>query len=481
MKKLILLSLILLPIIKSNAQTYVSGGIYSNTTWTKAASPYVLTDTVVVFPGVTLTIEPGATVKFTDTSCIEIREAKITAKGTTTDSIIFTSNSLAKQGTIIINIGKTIDTNEFHFCKFDLLYVPIQYNYISFSPVIVKNSSFTNNEYAIYQTGRYALIDSCYFKDNTTSIYFSESTLASSPVYVSNCIIQNSWCGICGTGNQTIYKNILIDSVITGIVNTGGGLIEHCSITNGKAGISNTIAPSLEHPGITPSGHPVIKDCIIKNNSIVGIKVWEDTIINCIIDSNGVGLFIRYHTYNNCIKQNSISYNAVGIHIKEYRNLDNIYCNKICSNKNYDLFYNVPFGTNSSFPNNYFCTSDSISTRPRIFDGYIDIKYGLVNFMPMDSGCYKGLSISDKKLIENQTIKLYPNPFSDNATLEFDNPQAKAHHLSIFNTLGQSILNIENIKNDKILIDRNGLQSGMYYYRLSNSDGVVGSGKVLIE
>jgi hypothetical protein len=481
MKKLLLFLGLLFSITILKAQTYVSGGIYSNTIWTKAASPYIVTDTVVVFPGVTLTIESGATVKFTDTSCIEIREAKITAKGTATDSIIFTSNSLAKKGTIIINIGKTIDTNEFHFCKFDLLYIPIQYNYISFSPLIVKNSSFTNNEYAIYQTGRYALIDSCYFKDNTTSIYFSESTLASSSVYVSNCIIQNSWCGICGTGDQSIYKNILIDSVITGIVNTGGGLIEHCSITNGEAGISNTIVPSLEHPGITPSGHPVIKDCIIKNNSIVGIKVWEDTIINCIIDSNGVGLFIRHHTYNNCIKQNSISYNAVGIHIKEYRNLDNIYCNKICSNKNYDLFYNVPFGTNSSFPNNYFCTPDSASTRPKIFDGYIDIKYGLVNFMPLDTACYKALGVKNLKQHQQTTIKFYPNPFTQAATLEFENPQNKSNQLRVFNTIGQLVLSIENIKGSQVIVDRKELQTGHYFYQLRNEEGVIGTGKMMIE
>jgi hypothetical protein len=45
------------------AQTNFSGGIYSNTTWTKANSPYVLTGSVVVFPGKTLTIQPGVVVQ----------------------------------------------------------------------------------------------------------------------------------------------------------------------------------------------------------------------------------------------------------------------------------------------------------------------------------------------------------------------------------------------------------------------------------
>ena len=45
------------------AQTSVSGGIYANTTWTLANSPYLMTGNTVVFPGVTLNIEPGVEVR----------------------------------------------------------------------------------------------------------------------------------------------------------------------------------------------------------------------------------------------------------------------------------------------------------------------------------------------------------------------------------------------------------------------------------
>ena len=46
----------------ADAQTTVSGGIYTYTTWTLANSPYLMTNNIVVFPGVTLTIEPGVEV-----------------------------------------------------------------------------------------------------------------------------------------------------------------------------------------------------------------------------------------------------------------------------------------------------------------------------------------------------------------------------------------------------------------------------------
>jgi len=61
MKKIsfILVALFLLFEGSANAQTLVSGGIYQNTTWTLANSPYQVNGSVVVFPGATLTVEPG--------------------------------------------------------------------------------------------------------------------------------------------------------------------------------------------------------------------------------------------------------------------------------------------------------------------------------------------------------------------------------------------------------------------------------------
>src|SRR5438270_6652451 len=98
MKKLIALYLFILISFFANGQTNVSGGIYANTTWTQANSPYIITDTVVVFPGVTLTIEPGVTVKFDDGVQLEIRQAILIADGQTNDSITFTSNSSNPMG-----------------------------------------------------------------------------------------------------------------------------------------------------------------------------------------------------------------------------------------------------------------------------------------------------------------------------------------------------------------------------------------------
>src|ERR1035438_2254991 len=171
MKKLILLIAFISLVSFVNAQTNVSGGIYSNTTWTKANSPYIVTDTVVVFPGFTLTIQPGVTVKFADKMRIEVRQAQLNAVGTAVDSIVFTSNSVsAKAGIysgIFLNGGNL--TSQFNFC--DFRYAAIGLNVTVANSLAVSNSVFIRDSIGLQFNGKLlsenVSLSNCTFKNNS--------------------------------------------------------------------------------------------------------------------------------------------------------------------------------------------------------------------------------------------------------------------------------------------------------------------------
>ena len=70
-------------------QTNVSGLINADVTWTASASPYIVTNNLLVSSGVTLTIESGVTVKIKGDKTLQIL-GELNAIGTQNDSIIIT-------------------------------------------------------------------------------------------------------------------------------------------------------------------------------------------------------------------------------------------------------------------------------------------------------------------------------------------------------------------------------------------------------
>jgi len=357
----------------SVGQTNVSGGIYSNTTWTFANSPYIVVDTVVVFPGVTLTIQPGVTVKFANNKRLEIRQATIIAIGTITDSITFTSNSASPTvgiwGDVYLNEYNVIGlTSSFNFCNFRYAQYGI-YSYVqscSEDSVGVKNSIFNLNQYGIYNYALGCCIDSCNFIDNNTGI-------SSCGSIVTNCNISNNQTGL----NSLSCCNY--------------SLIQNCSVT------TNQIGMDIHGSGI------IIKNCTIDSNTNIGIRFAGgpngELLTNCQIKNNGIGLI----TGQMLCQTNDIESNNIGIQVGSI--YSQINCNKICNNVTYNLDYTLTFGSNISIPNNYWCTTDSTIIRSHIYDGYTNVSLGLVHFRPVDSiGCYlTGCNLGITATVTNAT------------------------------------------------------------------------------
>ena len=77
-------------LLSQRQPTYVSGTINEDTTWTEDRSPYVVDGTVTVPAGVTLTVEPGAIVKFRPYAGLSI-SGSLVAQGSAAQPIAFTS------------------------------------------------------------------------------------------------------------------------------------------------------------------------------------------------------------------------------------------------------------------------------------------------------------------------------------------------------------------------------------------------------
>ena len=90
MKKLIISLFVLHSFVFS--QTNVSGVISSNTTWTLANSPYIVTGNILINQNVTLTIEAGVNVQFDSDKVFQVK-GELIAQGTNTSKITFTSNA----------------------------------------------------------------------------------------------------------------------------------------------------------------------------------------------------------------------------------------------------------------------------------------------------------------------------------------------------------------------------------------------------
>jgi hypothetical protein len=85
----------LLPWVPGAMATDVAGTIATNTTWTPAGSPYVVTSDIIVAAGVKLTVQPGVTVQFQQHRALFV-EGELEARGSSGSPIVFTGTTAAK-------------------------------------------------------------------------------------------------------------------------------------------------------------------------------------------------------------------------------------------------------------------------------------------------------------------------------------------------------------------------------------------------
>jgi len=366
------------------AQTSVSGGIYNNTTWNLAGSPYLVTGSIVVFPNRTLTIEPGVEVivsadyTFNTGNFIylEVRGSLI-ANGTSNAPIVFTSSDTTIgfynwEGIRIKGSqGGTVQMNHFE----------------------LHNTWYgINNDIA--QPGVSYVFDECYFRSNQYGLQLNADL-----VY-NNCIFESN--GV-GQAAQISYGSLTATNCQF--------LNNFCSFTwSNNINVNNCLFSGNQNNIIGSPG--IIQNSQFYNNTFGMTEISNITVSQCVFDGNGTGIdgsstcVITNSTFTNnsiavkigdasTVSQNTITDNAIGVQVLGYDpNTTSIDSNLICNNS----IHNLENLTDKNYQVNLncFCSQDSTIIENGILDGYDDITRGLVNYAIYDDSCQTVVSYVTK-------------------------------------------------------------------------------------
>jgi hypothetical protein len=213
MKKYFTLLVLLLFTVAANCQTYVSGFINANTTWTVANMPYIVTGNALVSQGYTLTIDAGVLVKFDMNTALQV-DGQLIAIGTAANRITFTSNQpsphagdWAKLHFGDFSINAVFDVNGHYVSGCILKYCDVLYggslgygeiHIESSSPYISQCNIMHCSASGVYCNGASFLLDSSVVNDCANyGMYFSQIKLNSCGLTVPNDTIENNaWGGL---------------------------------------------------------------------------------------------------------------------------------------------------------------------------------------------------------------------------------------------------------------------------------------------
>lgn len=109
--------------------------------------------------------------------------------------------------------------------------------------------------------------------------------------------------------------------------------------------------------------------------------------------------------------------------------------------------------------------------------GNVDLNTGTIT--GTISYCTFPCNVGVGGFFEDQVISIYPNPFSMESTLE-TGQVLRGTTLTLCNSFGQTVKQINNIRGQKVIINRENLASGLYFIQLIDENKILSTNKLII-
>ena len=413
---ILIITIFILIAEKVSSQTYISGGIFSDTTWSSQYNPYIINGDVVIFEDITLTIENGVEIRIKPNTKIDLR-GSIIANGTIQDSIYISIDTIPSSNT--------------------------------YWDGIILGNSFSLQ------------IDFNYIKAENADILFN-CALASGNITITNCNFSNNNYVISG------YNGVGITIDSSGFSNNNYAISDHnWTVVSNSTFINNMY-------GFYNAYTVNIDNCVFENNTEAGImgNTSQGTIRNCNFNNNKNGL--EYNIYNGSatentyIENNYFGCNNIGFKIGSCtNNISHISSNTFEKNTEYDIYYTG--ANNCDLGNNCWNSTIEDSIRTTIYDAYTDINVGIIYLNPIDSNCHSYQCAMNTDIdipqVNQEKILLYPNPINSKFSVVYENIE----HVEIFNEFGQLILRTQEYCD----IDLSSQSNGMYFIKVITDNQIL--------
>lgn len=367
----------------ATAQTPISGGLFENTNWTLAESPYLVTGDVVVFPGVDLVIEAGVEIRFAPETGLELRAGNLYVQGSEAAKVIFTleaTNPMAApkwRGIHNTSVeGQEIEVVIDH-AIIEFAQTGIHYGG-GYAERSISQSIFRFNERAIYDGGlgyNWITVNDSEFYQNKIGMEGRLSAIG--------CTFTDNEVGFA---NPHTFANI----------NSGGRLInclfQDNDLAVGTIGQIITIAimenSVFENNQIGFHGYWLnANECSFSATDSVAISFLKGTVKNSTFTDNAVGIEVNIFNNIMIIQDNEIVSNNIGLKIDGPGAA--IFDNTICGNSSQDALLTTNQAVDLNF--NCWCTTDLTSIGNQVTDAFDNVALGIASFDSINVDCLNEL------------------------------------------------------------------------------------------